>query len=125
MANSIGVMMMRLMFFFGNPHALNREQGVLRAAVSFLANSGLLAPKIAVDGITLGHFVVAVALREIHAAAIRKLPQQGEDLPLDIGRWALGRVAEKDLVLDLQTAQLGVEYGQFLVERHRFSPASV
>ncbi len=50
--------------------------GILRTAIAFFADAGLLAPQVAVNGIALGHFVVAVALGEVHAAAVGKLAQQ-------------------------------------------------
>jgi hypothetical protein len=103
------------MFFLGHAHALHGEKGVLWATVSFFTNPRLFSPKIAVDGVALRHFVVAIALGEIHTAAIGEFPQQREDLPLDISGRAFGRITEEDLVLDLETAQLRVEYGEFLV----------
>src|SRR6185437_7661797 len=64
--------------------ALNRKQRILRTAIPFFANSRLLPPQVAVDGIALGQFVEAIALRETQAAAIGELAQQGEYLPLQI-----------------------------------------
>ena len=110
---------MRFVLFFRDANTLHREQGVLRTAVSFFADARLLAPKVAVEGIALRHLVIAVALREIHAAAVGEFAQQAEHLPLHVGGWTLGRIAEEDLVLDLQTAQLRVENIQFFVSGHK------
>src|SRR5579864_3119950 len=118
-ADTINVMVLRLQFLFGDAHSLNRQQGILRAAIAFFADARLLAPQIAVHGVTLGNFVVAVALREAHAATVGKLPQQGQHLPLDIGGRPLGRIAEEYLVLDFQAPQLRIEKSQFLVGGHR------
>src|ERR1700686_1105563 len=87
-------------------YALHGKERVLRATVAFFANARLLAPQVAVDGIALGHFVVAKTLRETHASAVGKFAQQGEHLPLDIGGRALGGIAEENLILDLQAPQL-------------------
>ncbi len=105
-----------MVFFRAN--SLHGEQRILRAAVAFFANAGLLAPQIAVDGVALSHFVVAVALGKAHASAVGKFAQQGEHLPLDIGGRPLGRIAEVDLILDLQPAELGLEYVQFFIGGH-------
>ena len=106
----------RLVFF--RAHSLHGEQRVLRTAVAFFTDAVLLAPQIAVDGIALRDFVVAEALGKTHAAAVAEFAQQGEHLPLDVGRRSLGRVAEINLVLDLQPAQLRVQQGQFFVDGH-------
>src|SRR3984957_9432138 len=100
--------MMGLMFLLGT-YSLNGEQRVLRAAIAFFADARLLAPQVAVDGVALGHFVVAKALGKTHASAIGKFAQQGEHLPLDVSGRPLGRVAEENFVLDLQPPQLGLE----------------
>src|SRR3979490_788305 len=92
--------MLRLVFLF--PYALHGQQGILGTPVSLFANAGLLAPEIAVDGIALRHFVVAETLGEVHASAVGKLPQQAQHLPLDVSGRPFCRVAEEDLVLDLQ-----------------------
>jgi hypothetical protein len=105
--------------FFSDADSLHGEQRILRAAVAFFADARLLAPQVAVNGVALGHFVVAVALGEVHASAIGEFAQQAQYLPLDVSGRALGRIAEVDLVLDLQAAQLRVEYVQFLVRGHR------
>src|ERR1700757_2897620 len=75
MAHAVNGMVLRLVLVFGDADSLDRKQGVLRTAVAFLADAGLLAPQVAVDGVALGHFVVAIALGEIHASTIGKLPQ--------------------------------------------------
>src|SRR4051812_5430066 len=98
-------MVLRLVLAF-LPHSLNGKDGILGTAVAFLANAGFFAPEVAIDSIALGHFVVAIALREIHAAAIGEFPQQSQHLPFGVVRGPLGWIAEEDLVLDLQTTQL-------------------
>src|SRR5947209_10914471 len=112
-------MVLRLVLIFF-AYSLDRENRVLRTAVSFFPDAGLLAPEIAVNRIALRHFVVAIALGEIHASAIGEFPQHRQHLPLDVGGRTLLRIAEKNLVLDLQTAQLGIEYVQLFVDRHRY-----
>src|SRR5271157_5071560 len=99
MAYAVNRMVLRLEFFLCNSNSLDGKQGVLRTAVAFLADAGLLAPQVAVDRVTLGHLVVAIALGETHAAAVGKLAQQGEHLPLDVRGRLLAWVAEIDLVL--------------------------
>src|ERR1022692_3624378 len=98
-----------LMLLFG-AHSLHRKKCILRTAVAFFANAGLLAPQVAIDGIALRHFVVAVALGKAHASAVGKLAQQREHLPFNVGGRPLGGIAEINLVLDLQPAQLSLEY---------------
>src|SRR5579864_2540119 len=92
-ANAIRLRVLGLVFFLG-PDALNRKKGILRAAVAFFANAGLLAPEVGVDRVTLRHFVVAEALGEIHASAVGELAQQREHLPLDVAWRLLGGIAE-------------------------------
>src|SRR6185295_19472061 len=89
-----------------HPHTLDREQRVLGTAVAFFTNAVLLAPQIAVNGIALRDFVVAEALRKAHAPAVAEFAQQGKHLPLHLRGGALGRIAEINLVLNLQPAQL-------------------
>ena len=98
-----------LRYVFLDPHSLHGEQRVLGTAVAFFANPVLLPPQIAVDGVALRDFVVAEALGKAHPAAIAEFAQQGEHLPFDIRGRTLGRIAEINLVLDLQPAQLRVE----------------
>ncbi len=117
MADSIYRMVLGLVFWRG-ANTLHGEDGVLRAAVAFFANTHLLAPQIAVDGVALGHFVVAIALRKAHAPAVAELADEVRHLPLDFGGRALGRVVEKNLVLDLQPAEVMVEDIQFLINGH-------
>src|SRR5271157_2209296 len=105
--------------FLGGADALHRENGILRAAVAFLANAHLFSPEIAVDGVTLRHFVVTETLGKAHACSVAEFAEEGEHLPLDVGGRALGRVVEKDLVLDLQPAQLLIEEIHFLFNGHR------
>ena len=119
MAHAIDRVVLRLVLVFRDPNSLNRKQSILRTAVAFLADAGLLAPQVAVNGVTLGHFVVAIALGEIHAAAVGELAQQAQYLPLKVSGRPLLRIAEEDLVLDFQTAQLRVENIQFLVGGHK------
>src|SRR6266496_1842991 len=59
MAHSVSLMMLRLVLFGIDAHPLHRQQGILGTAISFLANAGFLAPEIAINGVTLRHFVVA------------------------------------------------------------------
>ena len=68
--------MMGLFRFFFESDSLNRKKGVLRAAIAFFADAGLFAPQVAVNGVTLRQFVVAVALRETHPAAVGKFTQK-------------------------------------------------
>src|SRR5437667_7674541 len=96
-------------FMFPLAHALDRKQCILRPSVALFANSAFLAPQIAINSITLSHFVVAKTLSETHAAAITELAQQTENLPLDVRRRLLARIAEVNLVLDLQAPQARVE----------------
>src|SRR4029079_5415102 len=63
-------------------------------------------------------FVVAEALRKAHTPAVAEFAQQREHLPLHLRRGALGRIAEINLVLNLQPAQLRVEHAQFFVDGH-------
>src|SRR5580765_2377829 len=100
MAYAIDRVMLSFVFVFGDANSLYGKQCVLWATVAFFADAGLLAPEVAVDGVALCHFVVAVALGEVHAAAVGKFPEQAEHLPLDVSRRTLGRIAEEDLVLD-------------------------
>jgi len=123
MAEAIDGMVLGLVLFFG-AHALHGEKRILRAAIAFLADTGLLAPQIAVDGVALRHFVITVTLGKTHAAAVGEFAQQGEYLPLDIGGRTLGRVAEVDLILDLQPAQLSLEHVQFFIGGHWESPGN-
>src|SRR5271167_2434169 len=111
--------MVRWFVFLRGTHALHGEQRVLRTPVALFANAGLLAPQVAVDGITLRHFVVAEALLEAHPPAVAELAQQAQHLPLDIRGRFLGRVAEINFILDLEPAQLGFKKSQFFVESHR------
>src|SRR5256885_1026884 len=87
-------MVLRLVLIFF-PYSLNRQNRVLRTAVSFFPDAGLLAPEIAVNRVALRHFVVAIALGEIHASAIGEFPQHRQHLPLDVGGRTLLRIAEK------------------------------
>jgi hypothetical protein len=111
-------MMLLHVFVFGDANTLYGKQGILRAAIAFFTNAGFFAPQVALNGIALGHFVVTVALREAHAAAVGKLAYEGYHLPLHVGGWALGGIAEEDFVLDLQPPELRVEKIQFLVGGH-------
>src|SRR5581483_5014958 len=88
---------------------LHREQSILRTAVAFFANAALLAPEVAVNRITLGHFVITKTLVELHAAAVGKFAQQREYLPFQVGRRLFLRIAEVDFVLDLQPPQVRLE----------------
>ena len=99
-------------------NALHGEKGILGPAVTFFTNAVLLTPKIAIDGVALRDFVVTEALRETHASAVTEFAQQGQYFPLNIGRGSLGGIAEIDLVLDLQPAQLRVQQSQFFVDSH-------
>src|SRR5581483_9210176 len=119
MADTVDVRMLRLEFLFGNPNSLYGEQSILRAAITLFANAGFLAPQITVDRITLRHFVVAIALGKVHASAVGKFAKKSDHLPLDVRGRALGRITEKDLVLDLQASQLRIEKSQFFVGGHR------
>src|SRR5208282_3600714 len=118
MTYSIHRVVRRFVLVFRHSNSLHREQSVLRAAIAFFADTRLLAPQVAVNGVTLGHFVVTVTLGEVHAAAVGELAQHAQHLPLNVSGRALLRVAEINLVLDLQTAQLRVENVQFLVGGH-------
>src|ERR1700674_514738 len=111
-------MVLRFMFLSGT-HPLHREQRVLGTTVPFFANAALLAPQVAVDGVALRHFVVAEALLEAHPSAITELAQQAQHLPLDIGGRLLGRIAEINLVLNLEPPQLRLKQSQFFVDSHR------
>src|ERR1700722_16343361 len=123
MTQPVDRIVLRLVLHFG-PYSLHRKKRVLRAAIAFFADAGFLAPQIAVNRIALRHFVVAVALREAHASAVGKLPQQREYLPLDVGGRALGRITEKHFVFDLQPTQLGFEYVYFFIGGHGESPVN-
>src|SRR2546427_9032864 len=96
-------------FMFLLAHALDREQRILRPPVALFANSAFLAPQIAINSITLSHFVVAKTLSETHAAAITEFAEQTEDLPLDVRGRLLAWITEVNLVLDLQSSQVRVE----------------
>src|SRR5205807_10005583 len=98
-----------LWFMFLLAHALDREQRILRPSVALFANSAFLAPQIAINSITLSHFVVAKTLSETHAAAITEFAEQTEDLPLDVRGRLLAWIAKVNLVLDLQSSQVRVE----------------
>src|SRR5437660_5009666 len=99
-------------------HALDREQRILRPPVALFANSAFLAPQIAINCITLSHFVVAKTLSETHAAAITEFAEQTEDLPLDVRGRLLAWIAKVNLVLDFQSSQVRVEKVQFFVDGH-------
>src|SRR5437899_11587962 len=86
-------------------HALDREQRILRPSVALFSNLAFLAPQIAINSITLSHFVVAKTLSETHAAAITEFAEQTENLPLDIRGRLLAWITEVNLVLDLQAPQ--------------------
>src|SRR5215469_6175609 len=120
-AHAVSVMMMRfVLLLFAN--TLNGEDRVLWAAVALFPDTGFLAPEIAVNGVALRYLVVAIALGETHASPVGELAQKSHDLPLDI-RWrTLLGIAEENFVLDLQAAQLSVEYVQFFVGRHKSLP---
>ena len=77
-----------------------------------------LPPEIAVNGVALRDFVVAVALGEAKLGAVAELAQHGEHFPLDVRGRFFRRVTEKDLVFDLQAAKLRIEDVQFLVDSH-------
>src|SRR5579859_3867172 len=119
LTDAVHRVVLSLVFIFCDPNSLHRKQGILRTAIAFFPDSGLFPPQIAVHRISLRHFVVAITLGEVHAAAVGKLAQQAQYLPLDVSGRPLGRVAEIDLVLDLQTPQLRVENVQFLVGGHK------
>ena len=89
-------------------HSLNREQSILRPAIAFFANAALLAPKIAINRVPLGHLVVAVALRKVHFGAVGELAEQVQYFPLKVVWRTLGRIAEEDLVLNLEPAKIRV-----------------
>src|SRR5438046_10201892 len=105
-------------FMFLLAHALDRKQCILRPPVALFANSAFLAPQITINGITLRHFVVAKTLGETHAAAITEFAEQTENLPLDIRRRLLARIAKVNLVLDLQAPQDRDETDQYVVYGH-------
>ncbi len=107
---------------FRDAHALHRQDRILRAAIAFFPNANFLPPEIAVNGIPLRHFVVAIALGKAHAVAITELANEGQHLPLDVRGRPLLRIVEKDLVFDLQPAQLMVEEIQFLINSHERVP---
>src|SRR5581483_11074154 len=115
LSNPVDVML-RLVFLFSNP--LYGKECILGTTISFFANAALLAPEIAVDGVTLGHFVVAITLRETHFSAIAEFAQGVQNSPLDVGRRPLRGIAEEDFVLDLEAAQVRIEQIQFLVDGH-------
>src|ERR1700682_4593152 len=101
MGHAIYGVVLGLVFVLCDSNSLHGKKGILGAAVAFLADAGLLAPEVAVNSVALGHFVVAITLGEVHAAAVGELTQQAQYLPLDIGGRAFSRVAEENLVLDL------------------------
>src|SRR6266496_2981328 len=80
MGDAIDRMMLSFVFIFRDANSLNGKNRVLRATIALLADAGLLAPEVAVDGVALRHFVVTIALREIHATAVRKFAEQAEQL---------------------------------------------
>src|SRR5580704_18369876 len=110
--------MLRFISFY-RTNSLHRKQRVLRTPVAFLANAAFFAPQVAVDGITLRHFVVAETLRKGQPPAVAEFAQQTQNLPLHVGGRFLGGVAEIDFVLDLEPAQLRLEVRQFFVNGHR------
>src|SRR5215831_1815106 len=69
MAYAVRRMMLGLVFVL-LANSLDGKQRVLRPTVTLFPYARLFAPEIAVDGVALRHFVVTVALREIHAAAV-------------------------------------------------------
>src|SRR5580658_7072011 len=110
---------MRGLMFLGWSHTLHGKQRVLRTPVALFANASLFAPQVAVDGIALRHFVITEALLKAHSSTVAELTQQAQHLPLDIRGRLLGGVAEINLVLDLEPAQLAFKKSQFFVESHR------
>src|SRR2546430_14335906 len=104
MADTVNWMRLRLGLVTSS-HPLHRKQCVLGTAVAFFADAAFLAPKIAIDGVALRHFVVAIALGEVHLAAVTKLAQQAQHLPFNIGGRSFCRIVEKNLVLNLQAAR--------------------
>ena len=124
-AQSVYRMVLRFVFLHGT-YALHGEQRVLGTPVALFANAAFLAPQVAINGITLRHFVVAEALLKAHPSAVAELAQQAQHLPLDIRGRLLGGVAEINFVLDLEPAQLRLKKNQFFVDSHReFSNHSV
>ena len=98
-----------------NAQPLDAQDGILRAAITFILDLELLLPESIEQRIFLDDGVVLEALGKVHLMPVAIFLDERLHAPLGIGRRLLGASAEEHVVLDLEAPHGLFQLSDFFV----------